>query len=158
MGSLIFIGFHLLFLVYMVNARIQFKEAEPCDSTKCKPPNCRCSDNFDPPGGLRRSDTPQIIMITFDDAMSVLNYKQYQEAFDGLKNPNDCPGVGTFFVCHNYTNYFLAETMYSQGHELADHTVTHQEPTGYWIHGSYEMWRDEINGEREILHRSVLIY
>jgi hypothetical protein len=153
MGSLKHKAFLLLFAFYFVDGRVEFNEAEPCDSSKCFPPKCRCSNNFEPPGGLSRDNTPQIIMITFDDALTITNYKQYLTAFDGLTNPNGCPGVGTFFISHNYTNYFLAETMYSKGHELADHTVTHQEPTGYWIHATYDQWKNEINGEREILHR-----
>lgn len=92
-------------------------------------------------------------MMTFDDDLNSRNYAQYMEAFNGLTNPNNCPAVGTFFVCHNYTSYYDSKKMYSMGHELADHTVTHQTPTEYWIHATYDEWKNEMNGEREILHK-----
>jgi len=145
----------LIFLCFfqLLVAKDFLHEAEKCTATNCLPPNCRCSDNFNPPGKLDTKSTPQIIMITFDDDLNSENFPHYKEAFQGLKNPNGCPAVGTFFICHNYTSYFLAETMYSMGHELADHSVTHQTPTEYWLHGSYDVWKNEINGEREILHQ-----
>ncbi|XP_001623698.2 chitin deacetylase 8 [Nematostella vectensis] len=127
--------------------------AEKCDLEKCQPPNCRCSDDFQPPGGLSPALTPQIIMITFDDDITVINYEQYKDAVKGFTNPNGCPITATFFISHNYTNYYLAEKLHSEGHELADHTVTHRTPTTYWEDATYEEWESEITGEREILHK-----
>ena len=145
--------FALVFLLALVEARAQFKPALPCDPQKCHPPDCRCSEDRNPPGGLAPNKTPQIIMVTFDDDLQKQYLDLYNELFDEVQNPNDCPAVGTLFVCHNYTNYFLVETAYSSGYEIADHTVTHQEPTTYWEHANYTVWKNEIDGQKEILHR-----
>ena len=49
---------------------------------------------------------PQMITITFDDAINVNNVDLYNEIFNGArKNPNGCDIKGTFFVSHKYTNY-----------------------------------------------------
>lgn len=145
--------FTLVFLLALVEARAQFKPAQPCDPQKCLPPNCRCSEDRNPPGGLAPDKTPQIVMVTFDDDLQKQYLDLYNELFDEVQNPNDCPAVGTLFICHNYTNYFLVETAYSKGYEIADHTVTHQEPTTYWEHANYTVWNNEIDGQKEILHR-----
>ena len=140
-------------LVLLSTAVAGYEPAQPCDRARCLPPNCRCSDDFKPPGNLKPSKTPQIVLMTFDDDLNSINFAQYQEVFAGRVNPNGCPAVGTFFICHNYTSYFLVESMYSAGHEAADHTVTHQEPTVYWLHANYTEWANEIKGEREILYK-----
>lgn len=143
-----------LFLLFIVQpTRGQFKPAQPCDPDKCLPPNCRCSEDRRPPGGLTPDKTPQIIMVTFDDDYQKEYFDLYNELFDELHNPNNCPAVGTLFVCHNYTDYFLVETAYSRGYEISDHTVTHQEPTTYWENADYTEWKNEIDGQKEILHR-----
>lgn len=143
----------VLFAVSFAGTIAGFGPAGPCDKAKCSLPDCRCSDNFQPPGGLKPADTPQIVLLTFDDDMNTINYQQYLEVFSERVNPNGCPAIGTFFISHNYTSYYLVENMYSAGHEAADHTVTHQEPTSYWLHANYTEWANEINGEKEILHR-----
>lgn len=143
-----------LFLLFIVQPnRGQFKPAQPCDPDKCLPPNCRCSEDRRPPGGLTPEKTPQIIMVTFDDDYEKEYFDLYNELLDELHNPNNCPAVGTLFVCHNYTDYFLVETAYSRGYEISDHTVTHQEPTTYWENADYTEWKNEIDGQKEILHR-----
>lgn len=141
------------FILFISCVRAQFHPAEPCDPAKCLPPNCRCSDDRKPPGGLTREETPQIIMVTFDDDLEKQYYDLYNELFDGVSNPNGCPAVGTLFISHNYTDYFLVESAYSRGYEIADHTVTHQEPTTYWEQADYTTWKNEIDGQKEILHR-----
>ena len=99
------------------------------------------------------SNTPQMIVVSFDDDVEKQYMDFYDRLFDGVRNPNNCPAVGTLFVSHNYTNYYLVEDAYSRGYEIADHTVTHQEPTTYWEYANYTVWKNEIYGQREILHR-----
>lgn len=147
------LAFAILFWSSSLTWAIKQKPAKQCNEQQCRPPNCRCSEDFKPPGALPVRKTPQIILLTFDDDLTSINYNQYQEVFQNRTNPNGCPAIGTFFVSHNYTSYFLVEKMYSQGHEIADHSVTHQTPTTYWIHGSYSMWKNETTAQREILHR-----
>ena len=145
--------FASVLLLLLGGIRAQFQPAQPCDPEKCLPPNCRCSENRKPPGNLTPEKTPQIIMVTFDDDVEEQYLKLYDELFDGRMNPNNCPVVGTLFVSHNYTDYFLVESAYSKGYEVADHTVTHQEPTTYWEHANFTVWKNEIDGQKEILHR-----
>lgn len=145
--------FSLVLVFLAVGARAQYQPAQPCDRQKCLPPNCRCSDDRKPPGGLATERTPQIIIVTFDDDLEKRYFDLYNELFDEVRNPNNCPAVGTLFISHNYTNYFLVETAYSKWFEAADHTVTHQEPTTYWEHADCTTWKNEIDGQKEILHR-----
>ena len=43
--------------------------AQPCSPDICKLPDCRCSGT-DIPGNLPREKVPQMIMLTFDDAVN----------------------------------------------------------------------------------------
>ena len=41
-------------------------------------------------------------------------------------NPNGCPIRGTFYVTHEWNDYWLTKKLYNEGHEIADHSVTHE--------------------------------
>ena len=43
--------------------------AQPCSPDVCKLPDCRCS-GIDIPGNLQREKVPQMIMLSFDDAVN----------------------------------------------------------------------------------------
>ena len=75
-----------------------------------------------------------MIVISFDDGVRVEDYEMFYSKFlFNHSNPNGCPIPLTFFTTHYYsTDYSLVEDLYSQGHEIADHTVTHQTPTSFW--------------------------
>lgn len=75
------------------------------------------------PGGLESKQVPQLVMITFDDAVNDLNWKIYEEIFGQRQNPNGCPILGTFYVSHEWTNYGQVQTLYSRGHEMASHSI-----------------------------------
>ena len=97
--------------------------AESCSASKCRLPNCNCaSSNI--PGGLSPSEIPQLVMITFDDSVNDLNWDIYREIFENRKNPNQCPILGTFYVSHEWTDYSQVQNLYSEGHEMASHTIT----------------------------------
>ena len=131
-------------------------EAEPCNPDVCKLPHCRCSGT-DIPGGLSAKDIPQIVMITFDDAINNQNFKFFTELFnDGTKarkNPNGCNVTTTYFVSHEWTIYPQIAKLYHWRHELADHTITHRKPISWWRDANYTEWKNEIGGMREILHK-----
>jgi hypothetical protein len=97
--------------------------AQKCDSKKCKIPDCRCGSS-DIPAGLSSKNIPQIVLITFDDAVNDLNWEIYEEIFENRFNPNDCPIRGTFYVSHEWTDYGQVQTLYSRGHEIASHGIT----------------------------------
>ena len=43
--------------------------AQPCSPDVCKLPDCRCS-GADIPGNLQKEKVPQMIMLSFDDAVN----------------------------------------------------------------------------------------
>lgn len=76
-------------------------------------------------GGIPARQTPQIVLLTFDDAVNDINKDIYAEIFDhGRSNPNGCPISATFYVSHEWTDYSQVQNLYADGHELASHTVS----------------------------------
>jgi len=98
--------------------------APPCDAAKCKLPDCRCSSS-DIPGGLDVKQVPQVVLITYDDAINVVNYAQYEQLLFNRANPNGCPAKATFFISHEYTDYTLVNDLFNRGHEVASHSITY---------------------------------
>lgn len=100
--------------------------APPCDTSQCVLPDCFCSeDGTVIPGDLPARDVPQMITITFDDAINNNNIELYKEIFNGnRKNPNGCDIKATFFVSHKYTNYSAVHETHRKGHEIAVHSIT----------------------------------
>ncbi|XP_076327313.1 uncharacterized protein LOC143234116 [Tachypleus tridentatus] len=121
--------------------------AEKCNPSTCLFPDCRCG-GLEIPNGLPVSETPQMILLTFDDAINDLNFDLYKEIFTGRNNPNGCPILGTFYVSHEWTDYGQVQTLYSLGHEMASHTISHS----YGEKFSKNKWFKEVQGQREILH------
>ena len=64
------------------------------------------------------------MLLTFDDAVTALNYEYITEAINGRKNPDGCPAAATFFTSHEYTDYSKVHLLWSQGHEIALHSIT----------------------------------
>lgn len=89
---------------------------------------CACSLstwNERVPGGLRPIDTPQLVLLTFDDAVNDLNKELYADLFEtGRLNPNGCPIAATFYVSHEWTDYSQVQNLYADGHEIASHTIS----------------------------------
>ena len=75
--------------------------ATPCNPSKCKLPNCRCSGS-DIPGGLRVDQVPQMVVLTFQNAITDPYFDRYFSLMTAARNPNNCPFSGTFFVQHSY--------------------------------------------------------
>lgn len=100
--------------------------APPCDPAVCTLPDCFCSeDGTTIPGDLPAKDVPQMVTITFDDAINNNNIGLYKEIFNGKrKNPNGCDIKATFFVSHKYTNYSAVQEMHRKGHEIAVHSIS----------------------------------
>ena len=64
------------------------------------------------PEGTRCNKVPQMITITFDDAVNVNNIDLYDEIFNGQRrNPNGCDIKGTFFITHKYNNYSAVQVI-----------------------------------------------
>ncbi|GMT34157.1 hypothetical protein PFISCL1PPCAC_25454, partial [Pristionchus fissidentatus] len=53
-----------------------------CDQTRCKLPDCFCTPSGRlPPGGLHPSQTPQFVVLTFDDAVNGRTLPDYKRLF-----------------------------------------------------------------------------
>jgi hypothetical protein len=94
---------------------------------------------------MNPQEVPQMIVITFDDAVNDENWSLYQVSCGiwrrildsplqdkifppNYKNPNGCPIHGTFYVSHQYTNYAMVQKLWNQGHEIAVHSISHKGP------------------------------
>lgn len=126
--------------------------AEACTTDNCRLPDCFCSGTV-PPGGLSVSHVPQIVMLTFDDAVNEQNMPYYEQLLPYAKNPNGCPMSATFFNSHEWTNYYQVQLLRSQRHEIADHTITHRLPISWWATATKDEWSKEVNGQRTIQGR-----
>ncbi|KAL4716750.1 hypothetical protein ACJJTC_001906 [Scirpophaga incertulas] len=124
--------------------------AKACDQEACQPPDCRCSSTSIP-GGLDPKDTPQFVMVTFDDAVNVLNTETYRNVLYNRRNQNGCPVGATFYVCHEYTNYQLVNELYNNGFEIALHSITHQTPLTYWAEATKEIMLKEFGEQRVMM-------
>nr|XP_033325803.1 uncharacterized protein LOC117220186 isoform X2 [Megalopta genalis] len=123
------------------------KPAAKCRKDVCLIPDCSCG-GIDIPGGIPAEQTPQIVLLTFDDAVNDLNKPLYADLFEnGRKNPNGCPIAATFYVSHEWTDYSQVQNLYADGHEMASHTVSHS----FGEQFSQRKWAREVAGQREIL-------
>ena len=116
----------------------------PCPSS-CQPPSCSCG--LSTPGGLQPDQTPQFVLLTFDDAVNALNQDFYQRLFPGRRNPNGCGIAATFYISHEWTDYGQVQDLYSQGHEIASHTITHSHPGSF----NQDRWAREVVGQAELM-------
>ncbi|CAK1603242.1 unnamed protein product [Parnassius mnemosyne] len=129
--------------------------APPCDPSQCVLPDCFCSeDGTVIPGDLPAKDVPQMITITFDDAINNNNIELYKEIFNGKrKNPNGCDIKATFFVSHKYTNYSAVQETHRKGHEIAVHSITHNDDERFWSNATVDDWGKEMAGMRVIIEK-----
>jgi len=123
-----------------------------CDRNNCLPPDCFCESLSGPPE-IPVSETPQMILLSFDDAVLPEFESLYDELFDSgrRRNPNGCPITATFYVTHDGTDYRLVQRLYAAGNEMASHSVSHRLPQSNWTRAPYQQWLDEIGGQRDNL-------
>ncbi|KAJ3067861.1 hypothetical protein HDU98_008952 [Podochytrium sp. JEL0797] len=94
-----------------------------CNPTVCKPPACLCP-SFNPPGNLSLAETPQFLLITFDDWIDAEAYQNASQVFNHV-NPNGCPIKTTYFTQIVNSDPAYVTRLYAEGHEIADHTFSH---------------------------------
>ena len=110
---------------------------------------------------MNPQEVPQMIVITFDDAVNDENWSLYQDKLfpPNYKNPNGCPIHGTFYVSHQYTNYAMVQKLWNQGHEIAVHSITHRGPEEWWgKNATIEDWFDEMVGQANIINRYLTMF
>lgn len=123
------------------------KTAAKCRKDVCLLPDCSCGGK-EIPGEIPVEQIPQIVLLTFDDSVNDLNKGLYSDLFEkGRVNPNGCPITATFYVSHEWTDYSQVQNLYSDGHEMASHTVSHS----FGEQFSQKKWTREVAGQREIL-------
>lgn len=128
--------------------------APPCDPAVCVLPDCFCSeDGTSIPGDLPAKDVPMMITITFDDAINNNNIELYKEIFKGRKNPNGCDIKATYFLSHKYSNYSAVQETSRKGHEIAVHSITHNDEERFWSNATVDDWAKEMAGMRIIIEK-----
>jgi len=130
--------------------------AGPCSADICKLPNCFCSGNETKTTGAEGAKKPQIVYLTFDDALTDLATREYYNELFGTptdhkhSNPNGCALRATHFITHSYTDYSLVNYWWHAGHEMASHSITHRTNQTYWQTMTEQDWINEIVGMRRI--------
>nr|KAG5703089.1 hypothetical protein BaRGS_012151 [Batillaria attramentaria] len=122
-----------------------------CSNSNCKLPDCHCPGHGIP-GGYQPEEIPQMVLITFDDAVNWDNWEFYLRLFppDGSrKNPNGCPIGATFFVSHNFTDYCMVRKLHARGQEIADHSLSHRLPHAWWEEATNMQLAHEILTQRK---------
>uniref|UniRef100_A0A914PI26 Uncharacterized protein n=1 Tax=Panagrolaimus davidi TaxID=227884 RepID=A0A914PI26_9BILA len=109
------------------NNNSSFELVKPCPTDgKCSLPYCFCSPNgLGIPGNLRASETPQMVIITYEGPITDRIINIFKSLFNGkFKNPNGCPIKGTFFISHEWNNYDQVQWLFSTGHEIGVNSIT----------------------------------
>ncbi|KAK2725560.1 hypothetical protein QYM36_000156, partial [Artemia franciscana] len=131
--------------------------APRCDYRNCTLPNCFCSvDGTLIPGNMEPNQVPQMVIITFDDAVNSENWDLYSKKLFNKErqNPNGCPLHATFYISHEYNNYQYVQKLWNEGHEISVHSITHRSPESWWTNNAtIEDWFDEMVGEANIINR-----
>jgi peptidoglycan/xylan/chitin deacetylase (PgdA/CDA1 family) len=146
----------VLLLVRFTVALLQnvVRTAADCEDRYCKAPRCRCTST-NVPGYLSPAETPQFVVLTFDDAVTVSNIEYYRDATKQYtrSNPDGCPSAMTFFVSHEYTDYSLVHELHANGHEIALHSITHKTNITFWAQASISQLRQELTDERALISK-----
>ncbi|CAB3400850.1 unnamed protein product [Caenorhabditis bovis] len=102
-----------------------------------------------PPGGLHPKETPQFVILTFDDAVNGKTFPDYKDLFehDVIKNPNGCDVKATFFISHEWTNYDAVNWLVQKNMEIASNSISHMSLE----HEDTNRWLNEMDGQRRIL-------
>ncbi|KAK7487587.1 hypothetical protein BaRGS_00021137 [Batillaria attramentaria] len=127
-------SFTLVILVTLTSlASAQTDQCKPDDN--CSPPDCRCWNDQAIPGGLETSETPQVVLVTFEYAINSAYIDPYRAIFENTVNPNNCPAVGTFFVQETNTQMDLVKELHDAGHEIGVTTIdgTNPETEEQWV-------------------------
>lgn len=70
------------------------------------------------------SAPPQLVFLTFDDAITSFNYNNYTHILGNRVNPNKCPISMTFYVTHKSNDYTYTHDLYFKGNEIAVKSVS----------------------------------
>lgn len=101
-----------------------------------------------PPSDLSVANTPQIVLLTFDDSVTTASCALVMQVLTNHFNPNGHAVKATFFVSlgGNY-DFVSIRRLYDAGHEIALHTMTHTTDETATV----GRWQQEIAGEKRTL-------
>ncbi|KAF9134128.1 hypothetical protein BGW39_008043 [Mortierella sp. 14UC] len=75
--------------------------------------------------GKDTKDAPQLVTLTFEDALQDSTLKVPSVLMSAYRNPNGCPIVATWVVQTDGTDFNLVKQWYAAGNEVANRTMTH---------------------------------
>jgi len=104
-----------------------------------------------PPKNMKPNEIPQLVFLTFDDAITVSNYDYYVSILKNRVNPNGQPISMTFYVTHEYNDYVKTHDLFYMGNEIACHSVTHKNNQTYWSSAPSDVWMHEVEDMRKII-------
>lgn len=124
------------------------ERVKKCDAAACQLPYCYCSreGTLGPLEGEGKKP-PQLLVLMFDGAINLNNYPEYKSLFR-LKAKNGCMMKGTFFVQHEYSNYYMIEELYRNSHEIA---ILSASSVQSLQNENETIWADELRSMRRIL-------
>lgn len=68
-------------------------------------------------------NVPQFILLMIDGAVNAQNFKYFDDLFMNYDNQSEVessnPLKATFFIEHEYCDYYMVEKLHVQGHEIA---------------------------------------
>jgi hypothetical protein len=135
-----------------------FRPVTPAQAYTCSPsqigPDGRCASTTIP-GGLASAQTPQFLLITFDDCMTEETEGLIRSLLTpDLKNPDGRPVPSTYFLSlegcpgdGGNSSGAVVKRRYNAGDEIAVHTRTHTTGT----HTSLATWKQEMNDVRAFM-------
>ena len=128
-----------------------------CSNDRCRLPFCQCII-AEPPFGLPRSSTPQMVLLAFHDSVSPESLKVYRKIFPlTRRNPHGCPQAATIFVdVHNDTDYCLVAKLWERGMEVAvtgSTSAAQARGQQFWQTASVEELAETMTEWREALHK-----
>lgn len=115
-NSILYLPF-LTLIVY-----IKLVQSLSCNPVLCPPEKCFCPTTE--PIFADKNQIPQLVMLTFDDAVNRINYKTYKHVITRKHQLTGCPLKSTFFVTHEYTDYLMVHDLWRRGNEIAIHSIT----------------------------------
>ncbi|CAG9863099.1 unnamed protein product, partial [Phyllotreta striolata] len=131
---------------------------DACVDSKCSiAKNCRCSNGASPFTG-KLTDWPQLVSLTFDDAITKDLYDTYLDPLlFNYKNPDKKPIGATFFVPHEYTNYQIVNNLYNYGFEIGVNSITKNPLQKYWRTATVDQLVQEFSGQKHIINKFASI-
>ncbi|KAI3424258.1 hypothetical protein D9Q98_009612 [Chlorella vulgaris] len=95
-----------------------------CPTTCQASLGCQCASSK-APTSIANGDLPQFIVLTNDDAITVVSQPIILNVTERHTNKNGCKMPATWFVSIEYTDPALVKQVYTRGHEIATHTINH---------------------------------